>query len=87
VDIIRAFQAVAHNRGFVTLEKSGDETISWLRKSTSVTDNRTDQRICIDSLTYSATIFWTTLHGCVNSKTFREVVALQQWLERTTSIE
>jgi hypothetical protein len=86
MNITQAFQAVAHNRGFVALEKSGDKTISWLRKRASVTDNCTDQRMCIDSLTNSATVFWI-LQGRVNSKTFRRVLALQQWLEQTTSIE
>jgi hypothetical protein len=80
VSIVIDFQAVARDSGFVTLEESGDETIMWLRKKASVTDTSADQRMCTDSLTNSATIFWTTLQGRLNSKTFRGVLALQQWL-------
>jgi hypothetical protein len=35
--------------------------------------------MCIDSLTNSATVYWMTVPGRVNSKTFRGVPALQEW--------
>jgi hypothetical protein len=37
--------------------------------------------MCIDSLTNSVTVYWMTVPGKVNSKTFRGVPALQEWFE------
>jgi hypothetical protein len=37
--------------------------------------------MCIDSLTNSVTVYWMSLPGKVNSKTFRGVPALQEWFE------
>jgi hypothetical protein len=36
--------------------------------------------LCIDRLTNSATVYWTKAPGKLNSKTFRGVPALQEWL-------
>jgi hypothetical protein len=39
------------------------------------------QRMCIDSLTNSATVYWMSVPGSVKSKTFRDAPALQEWFE------
>jgi hypothetical protein len=35
--------------------------------------------MCIDSLTNSATVFWMSVPTKLNSKTFRDVPALEEW--------
>jgi hypothetical protein len=36
--------------------------------------------MCIDRLTNSATVYWTTAPGELKSKTFRGIPALEEWL-------
>ena len=45
------------------------------------TARETHQRMCMDSLTNSVTVYWMTIPGKLNSKTFRDVPELQEWLE------
>jgi hypothetical protein len=78
---LQAFQTAAREGGFVTVNESAEGTVLWLRKSTPDTARETHQRMCIDSLTNSATVYWMTVPGKVNSKTFRGVPALQEWFE------
>ena len=78
---LQALQTAADQGGFVDLNETGEGTVLWLRKSTPDTARETHQRMCIDSLTDSVTIYWMTVPGRVNSKTFRAVPALQEWFE------
>jgi len=78
---LRTFQSAAHAGGFVELRECADGSALWLRKSAADTDRDTHQRMCIDSLTHSATVFWIGSLGKLNSKTFREVPALQEWFK------
>jgi hypothetical protein len=39
-----------------------------------------EDRICIDRAANNATVFWATMPWKINSKTFRTVAALQDWL-------
>jgi hypothetical protein len=71
-----AFQAVAREGGFVVTEESKGGTILWLRKGMP----EGEDRICIDSLTKSATAYWATIPWKINSKTFREASALYEWI-------
>ena len=78
---LRTFQITAHAKGFIELNECADGSVLWLRKSLPDTSRDTHQSMCIDSLTNSVTIFWTTLLGKVNSKTFRDVPSMEQWFD------
>jgi hypothetical protein len=76
---LRSLQAAAHERGYVEVNESTDGTVLWLRKSAPGSARDTHQRMCIDSLTNSATVFWMSVPTKLNSKTFRDVPALEEW--------
>jgi hypothetical protein len=76
---LQAFQTAAHQGGFVEMNESADRGVLWLKKTAPKTTRETHQLMCIDSLTNNVTVFWMTLPGEVNSKTFRGVPALQEW--------
>jgi hypothetical protein len=78
---LQSFQVVALERGFVQIDESGGGTVLWLGRKAPDAARETHQRMCIDSLTNSATVYWMTVPGNVNSKTFRDVPALQDWFE------
>jgi hypothetical protein len=73
---LQAFQAAAREGGFVVTEESEEGTALWLKKATA----EAEDRICIDSLTKSATVYWETIPWKINSKTFREASALKEWI-------
>jgi hypothetical protein len=73
---LQAFQAVASEGGFVAIEPSEEGTVLWLKKATV----EAEDRICLDSLTNSATVYWATIPWKINSKTFREASALREWI-------
>jgi hypothetical protein len=76
---IQTFQTVAQQGGFIEVNQSQGATVLWLRKRTPSTVRETHQRMCIDSLTKSATVYWTGVPGQVKSRTFRDATALQEW--------
>jgi hypothetical protein len=78
---LQSFQVVARQRGFTQINESGGETVLWLGRKAPDTVRETHQRICIDRLTKSATVYWMTVPGDLKSKTFRDVSALQEWFE------
>ena len=53
------------------------------RSNGFVDAEETDDRMCVDSLTNSVTVFWATMPWKINSKTFRAVSALQEWFVQT----
>ncbi len=76
---LRAFQDVARSNGFVDVEETDDGTVVWLKKPTA----NAEVCMCVDSMTNSVTVFWATIPWKINSKTFRVVSALQEWLTQT----
>jgi hypothetical protein len=78
---LQAFQTVARERGFIEVNEIVGGNVLWLRKDTPHTCRETHQRMCIDSLTNSVTVYWMTVPGKLNSKTFRGIAALQEWFE------
>jgi len=76
---LQAFQIAARKAGFIEVSESGAGTTLWLKKGSPDTARGTFQRMCIDSMTNSATIYWMTALGKLDSKTFRGVPALQEW--------
>jgi len=73
---LKAFQDLARSNGYVDAEETDDGTVLWLKKATSDAEDR----MCVDSLTNSVTVFWATMPWKINSKTFRAVSVLQEWL-------
>jgi hypothetical protein len=81
METLQAFQTVARERGFIEVNEIVGGNVLWLRKNAPNTRRETHERMCIDSLTNSATVYWMTVPGKLNSKTFRGVAALQEWFE------
>jgi len=73
---LQEFQTIAREGGFVVVEESEEGTVLWLKKVTA----EAEDRICFDSLTNSATVYWATIPWKINSKTFREASALREWI-------
>jgi hypothetical protein len=76
---LRAFQVAAREGGFVEVEESEEGTVLWLRKAAPDSATETHQRMCMDSLTNSATVYWMNVRGKIDSKTFRSAATLQEW--------
>jgi hypothetical protein len=76
---LQALQAAARQGGFAEVEESGEGTVLWLRKKTADAKTQTHQRICIDSMSNSLTVYWMTAPGKIDSKTFRNAPSLQEW--------
>ena len=83
----KAFQVVARKCGFVEADECGDGTVLWFRKATKDAATGTHQRMCLDSLTNSATVYWTNARGKIDSKTFRSVTAFQEWMTNSALVE
>jgi hypothetical protein len=77
---LQLFQAAARECGFVMAEESKDCTVLWFRKTVPDPSTGTHQRLCLDSMTRSATVYWTNVRGLTDSKTFRSVAALREGL-------
>jgi hypothetical protein len=75
------FQAAAREGGFVKVTESTEGTVLWLRKHAPDSVMETRQRMCINSLTDSVTVYWMVVPGKVTSQTFRAVSALQEWFK------
>jgi hypothetical protein len=71
--ILQQFKLVVRENEFIELAKSKDGTISWFIKASA------SMRLCIDVLTSSATVFWTSGPSKLSSKTFRTVPSLKDW--------
>jgi hypothetical protein len=77
---LKAFQDLARSHGFVDVEETDDGTVLWLKKPTA----NAEDRMCLDSLTNSVTVFWATMPWKINSRTFRTVSALEEWITQTS---
>ncbi len=75
----QAFQAAAYESGFVDAQECDQGTVLWLRRKTPDVPTQTHQRICIDTLTNSVTVYWTTGVGSIGTKTFRSASELHDW--------
>jgi hypothetical protein len=78
---LEAFQSAAREGGFVAEIGMGEGTVQWLRKIPPHMARDTHQRMCIDSMTNSMTVYWVGDVGKLNSKTFRNVSALEEWFQ------
>jgi hypothetical protein len=78
---MEAFQTAAREGGFVAEMGLGEGTVQWLRKTAPHMARENHQRMCIDTVTNSVTVYWVGVPGKLNSKTFRNVSALQEWVQ------
>jgi hypothetical protein len=78
---LQAFQIAARKAGFIEVKESEAGSSLWLKKGSPDTARGTFQRMCIDSLTNTVTVYWMTALGKLDSKTFRGVPALQEWFK------
>jgi hypothetical protein len=76
MNTLQEFQVAACEGGFVASGESEDGSVLWLKKATP----EAEDRICIDSLTKSVTVYWASIPWKINSKTFREVSAFHEWI-------
>jgi hypothetical protein len=76
---LQEFQAAARQGGFVAVGECDEGTVLWLRKETSDPATNTHQRICIDSQSSILTVYWMSILGQIDSKTFRSPLSLQEW--------
>jgi len=77
---LQPLQSAARECGFVVADESKDCTVLWFRKTVPDPSTGTHQRLCLDSVTKSATVFWTNARGLTESKTFRSASELREWL-------
>jgi len=80
VEGLQAFKNIAHDGGFVDLKESENGTVLWLRRESPDAATNMHQRICVDSVTNSVTVYWMTSLGKAESKTFRTPAGLSEWL-------
>ena len=78
---VEAFQSAAREGGFVAEIGMGEGTVQWLRKIPPHMARDTHQRMCIDTMTSSVTVYWVGVPGELNSRTFRNVSALKEWFQ------
>jgi hypothetical protein len=76
---IQAFRMAARENGYDEIKENIKGSIVWLRKATPDVGTDVHRRLCIDSITDSATVFWQTVPAKLNSKTFRTVSDLKNW--------
>jgi hypothetical protein len=53
----------------------------WFKRKAPDTARETHQRICIDGLSKSVTIYWMAVPGNLRSQTFRDVPGMEEWFE------
>lgn len=57
MEMIRAFEVAALKCGFVEMDECGDGTVVWLKRAPADAITKVNQRICIDTVTDSATLY------------------------------
>jgi len=77
---LQEFQAAARIDGFVEVKDSDDANVAWFRNELPDLETKVHKRLCIDSLTGNATVYWETIGAKLNSKTFRTVSSMKAWL-------
>lgn len=81
---LQRFTTAAREAGFRKVHESSDGSVWWFLKNSADTCTHTHERMCIDSVTQSATVFWMNIPGKLDSKTFRDVISLQEWFGHTS---
>jgi hypothetical protein len=76
---LQEFQCAARDNGFIEVGESEEGSTVWFRNTTPDAGTDVHKRLCIDSLTNSATVFWESVPPKINSMTFRTVSSLRAW--------
>jgi hypothetical protein len=77
---LQQFRVLAGQDGFIEVNRIEDGSVVWLRNRLPDMGTNFHKRLCLDSLTNSATVYWQPVGAQVNSETFRTVSSLQDWL-------
>ena len=83
---VQGFRNAALQGGFTEVYGKSQGSVLWLSKGKPETGRETYLRMCVDAMTNSATVYWTDLPGKINSKTFRGVPALEEWLKPAAQV-
>jgi hypothetical protein len=70
----------ARENGYGEINGNVEGSIVLLRKATPDVGTDVRKRLYIESLTDGVTVFWQTVPAKLNSKTFRTVSSLRDWL-------
>src|SRR5271165_4845529 len=68
---LQEFKATAHMSGFADEIKCDEGAVLWLKRKIPDAATSMCERMCIDSLTNSATVYWISTNGNMDSKVFR----------------
>jgi hypothetical protein len=79
MEILQQLRSAVRENGFIEVGESHDGSAAWLRKATPDANTIVHKRLCIDSLTNSATVYWETAPAQLHSKTFRNLKSLEDW--------
>jgi hypothetical protein len=79
MNTIERFKSAALENGYCKTEEYESASVVWFTQLTPDTGREIRNRLCIDSLTDSVTVFWQTVPERLNSKTFRTVSSLEEW--------
>ncbi len=72
-----SFRSAVRENGFIEVGESHDGSAAWFRKAMPDANTSVHKRLCIDSLTNSAPVFWETAPTQLHSKTFRNVKSIE----------
>ena len=79
MDKLQEFQVAALGDGYVEVADGGDVNVAWFRNELPDRNTNVHKRLCIDSMTSTATVFWETDGAKLNSLTFRSVSSMKAW--------
>jgi hypothetical protein len=68
METLQQFQSAVRENGFIEVGESRDGSAAWFRKATPDANTSVHKRLCIDSLTNSATVFWETAPTQMHSR-------------------
>src|ERR1700751_4530622 len=80
MDKLQEFQVAARRDGFVEVPDGDDANVAWFRNELPDRNTNVHKRLCIDSLSSCATVYWETDGAKLNSLTFRTVSSMKAWL-------
>jgi hypothetical protein len=77
---LQDFQVAARSAGFVEVPNGDDASVAWFRNSVPDAETNVHKRLCIDSLTSSATVYWEMEGAKLTQQTFRSASSMKAWL-------
>ena len=77
---LQELKTTAHTMGFADETKCDEGAVLWLKRKIPDAATNMYERMCIDSLTNSATVYRISSNGIMDSKIFRSASELQEWI-------